>query len=220
MRAGQSSIALFADMIKDWRKRWGHDFPFYCVQLAPWHAGDVNGQNWAYLREAQGIACDKVKNAGVAVITDLGDKLNIHPQKKEPVGGRLALLALAQTYGKPVEYSGPAYKSLKVEGNKAILSFDHAAGGLLVGHFSMPGAESVGKGNKLVGFTIAGEDKVFHPATATIEGETVAVWSDQVPKPVAVRFGWVDFPVDNLFNKAGLPASPFRTDKFAPPFKQ
>ncbi len=207
-------------MIMDWRKHWGHDFPFYCVQLAPWHAGDVNGQNWAYLREAQGIACEKVKNAGVAVITDLGDKLDIHPQKKEPVGGRLALLALANTYGRKVESSGPAYKSMMVEGTKAILSFDHMDGGLSVGQFSMPGAADVGKDGKLVGFTIAGEDKAFHPATALIQGDHVVVWCDQVAKPVAVRFGWANFPVANLFNKAGLPASPFRTDDFTPPFKK
>jgi sialate O-acetylesterase len=205
---------LYADMIKDWRKRWGNDFPFYCVQLAPWDPSKAGRDNWAYLREAQGIASQNVKHAGVAVITDAGDLTDIHPQKKEPAGARLALLALAHDYGQKVEYSGPAYQSLKVEGNKAVLSFDHVAGGLVVGQFSMNGAENVGKDGKLVGFTVAGEDKVFHPATAMIEGDTVVVTSDKVSKPVAVRYGWVDFPVCNLFNKAGLPASPFRTDEF------
>jgi sialate O-acetylesterase len=211
---------LYAQMITDWRKRWGHDLPFYCVQLAPFNAGNPDGENWAYLREAQAIASARVKNAGVAVITDAGDKDDIHPQKKEPAGARLALLALANVYGKKVEFSGPAYKAIKVDGNKAVLAFDHVDSGLTVGAFSMPGAEDVGKDGKLVGFTVAGEDKVFHPATAVIEGDTVVVTSDQVSKPVAVRYGWKNFPVCNLFNKAGLPASPFRTDDFPPPFKK
>lgn len=211
---------LFADMIVDWRKRWGYDFPFYCVQLAPWHAGKVDGENWAYLREAQGIACDRVKNAGVAVITDVGDKDDIHPQKKEPVGGRLALLALAKTYGQRIEYSGPAYKSMRINGDRAILSFDHLGTGLSVGQFSMAGAPDVGNDGRLVGFTIAGEDKVFHPADALIEGNNVVVWSSSVARPSAVRYGWQNFPIANLVNRQGLPASPFRTDNFEPPFKK
>jgi sialate O-acetylesterase len=205
---------LYAEMIKDWRKRWGNDFSFYCVQLAPWDPSNSTNDNWAYLREAQAIASTNVKNAGVAVITDSGDLKDIHPQQKEPAGARLALLALANTYGQKVEFSGPAYKSLKVDGAKAVLSFEHVGGGLVVQQYSMPGAENVGKDGKLVGFTIAGEDKVFHPATATIEGDTVVVTSDKVSKPVAVRYGWLNFPVTNLANKAGLPASPFRTDDF------
>jgi sialate O-acetylesterase len=136
------------------------------------------------------------------------------------VGARLALLALANTYRQKVEFSGPAYKSMSLDGNKAVLSFDHVAGGLAAGQFSMVGADSVGKDGQLVGFAVAGEDKVFHPARATIVGETVVVSCDQVAKPAAVRYGWKNFPVVNLFNKAGLPASPFRTDNWAPPFKQ
>jgi sialate O-acetylesterase len=205
---------LYAEMIKDWRKRWGHDFPFYCVQLAPWDPNKSKGDNWAYLREAQAIASNNVKNAGVAVITDAGDLTDIHPQKKEPAGARLALLALANTYGQKVEFSGPAYKSLKVDGNKAVVSFEHLGGGLTAGSFSMNGASDVGKDGKLVGFTLAGADMKFHPATAVIDGDTVVVTAENVDKPVAVRYGWVDFPVVNLFNKAGLPASPFRSDEF------
>jgi sialate O-acetylesterase len=212
--------ALFAAMIEDWRKRWGKDLPFYCVQLAPFNAGNPNGENWAYLREAQAIASAKVKNAGVAVITDAGDLGDIHPQKKEPAGARLAYLALANVYGQKIESSGPNYKSMRADGNRAVLSFDHVGGGLSLGAFSMAGAEDVGKDGKLVGFTIAGEDKVFHPAEAVIEGDTVVVTSEKVPNPVAVRYGWRNFPVCNLFNKAGLPASPFRTDDWPPPFKK
>jgi len=210
---------LYADMIADWRKRWGHDFPFYCVQLAPFNSGNPDGENWPYLREAQAIASARVKNAGVAVITDAGHPTDIHPQRKEPVGGRLALLALANVYGKKVESSGPAYKAMKVDGNRAVLTFDHVGGGLTAAEFRMEDGTAAA-GSHLVGFTVAGEDKVFRPATATIEGDTVVVTSDQVSKPAAVRYGWKNFPVCNLSNKAGLPASPFRTDDWPPPFKK
>ncbi|HVK07828.1 MAG TPA: sialate O-acetylesterase [Gemmataceae bacterium] len=214
---------LYAAMIRDWRAKWGHDFPFYCIQLAPFNAGNPEGENWAYLREAQAIASARVKNAGVAVITDAGDLGDIHPQKKEPCGARLALLALAQTYGQKVEFSGPAYKSMTVDGNRAVLTFDHADG-LTAGKFSMPRTKTemvdVGGDDQLAGFSVAGEDKVFHPAKAVIEGDKVVVTSEKVAKPVAVRYGWKNFPVTNLFNKAGLPASPFRTDEFEPSVKQ
>jgi sialate O-acetylesterase len=206
---------LYADMIQDWRHRWGHDFPFYCVQLAPWNPGDPAADNWAYLREAQAIASQKVKHAGVAVITDAGDRTDIHPQRKEPAGHRLALLALAHDYGQKIEHHGPTYKSLKVEGNKAVVSFNHVAGGLTVEDVKMED-NTAAPADKLVGFEVAGEDKKFHPATATIAGDTVVVTSDQVSKPVAVRYGWRNFPVCNLANKAGLPASPFRTDDWTP----
>lgn len=208
---------LYAAMIQDWRKRWGNDFPFYCVQLAPYNAGNPNADNWSFLREAQAIASAKVKHAGVAVITDAGHATDIHPQRKEPAGARLALLALAHDYGHKVEFSGPAYKSMKVEGNKAIVSFDHVGGGLTAANFKMEDNTTAGADGQLVGFTVAGEDKVFHLATATIEGDTVVVTSDKVTKPVAVRYGWKNFPVCNLANKAGLPASPFRTDDWLPP---
>jgi sialate O-acetylesterase len=208
--------SLYADMIRDWRKRWGSDFSFYCVQLAPWNPGDPAADNWAYLREAQAIASKNVKHAGVAVITDAGHKTDIHPQRKEPAGARLALLALAHDYGRKIEHHGPTYKELKVDGNKAVVTFDHVAGGLTVEDVKMEdntAAPSV----KLVGFEVAGEDKKFHPATATIEGDTVVVTSPEVSKPVAVRYGWRNLPICNLANKAGLPASPFRTDDWTPP---
>jgi sialate O-acetylesterase len=208
---------LYAAMIQDWRKQWGSDFPFYCVQLAPFNAGNPEADNWAFLREAQAIASDKVKHAGVAVITDAGHATDIHPQRKEPAGARLALLALANDYGQKVESSGPAFKAIKVDGNKAIVSFDHLGGGLAAAKFTMEDGKSVGDDDRLVGFGVAGEDKVFHPATATIEGDTVVVTCDQVQKPVAVRYGWKNLPVANLANKAGIPASPFRTDDWLPP---
>jgi len=193
---------LFATMIKDWRAKWGYDFPFYLVQLAPFNSGNPDAPTWAELREAQYLATVKLPKVGMAVITDVGHPTDIHPKDKLTVGTRLALAARAQTYGEKIEFSGPIYKALKVEGDKAVLTFDHVGGGLVV------------KGEELTGFTVAGEDKMFHPAKAVITADTVVVTSDKVTKPVAVRFAWKNFPVVNFFNKDGLPAGPFRTDDF------
>ena len=193
---------LFPAMIKDWRARWGEgDFPFLFVQLAPFAPnGEQPDPAWARLRDAQLETTRKVKDTAMAVITDVGEKTDIHPKKKEPVGHRLALAAEAIAYGKKVEYSGPAFEKMTVDGNKAVLSFTHLGGGLEA------------KDGPLTGFTVAGEDKVFHPAEAEIKYGTVVVTSKDVAKPVAVRYGWANNPVVNLWNKAGLPASPFRTD--------
>jgi sialate O-acetylesterase len=192
---------LFPTMIRDWRARWHEgDFPFLFVQLAPFNAGNSNGVVWAELREAQLLTTQKVPNTAEAVITDVGDERDIHPKQKEPVGGRLALAAEALAYGKKVEYSGPVYEGMKVEGNKAILSFTHTGGGLEA------------KGGPLQGFAIAGEDHKFVKAEAEVRDGKVEVWSKDIDKPAAVRYGWVNFPIVNLFNKDGLPATPFRTD--------
>jgi len=138
----------------------------------------------------------------MAVITDVGEKDDIHPKKKEPVGARLALAARGIAYGEKIEYSGPIYKGMKVRGDKAVLRFEHVDGGLEVGD------------GQLKGFAICGPDKKFVWAKAEIEGDKVMVSSPDVAQPVAVRYGWADFPVVNLWNKEGLPASPFRTDDF------
>jgi sialate O-acetylesterase len=193
---------LFPAMISDWRARWGHELPFYCVQLAPWHANDADGVAWAELREAQLHATKVLKNVGMAVITDAGDLLDIHPRDKATPGTRLALAAEAGTYGLKVAGSGPVFKGMKVDGSRAVLSFDHVGGGLAA------------KYQTLNGFAVCGEDKEFYPAKAKIDGDTVVVTCDKVPAPVAVRFGWKNYPVVNLYNKDGLPASPFRTDDF------
>ena len=195
---------LFATMIKDWRAKWGYDFPFLLVQLAPFNSGNPDAPTWAELREAQSLATVNLPKVGMAVITDAGHPTDIHPKDKLTVGTRLALIARAQTYGEKVEFSGPLYKSLKVEGDKAVVAFDHVGGGLVI----------KGEGEGLTGFTIAGDDKMFHSAKAVITGDTVVVTSDKVTKPVAVRFAWKNFPVVNFFNKDGLPANPFRTDDF------
>jgi sialate O-acetylesterase len=187
----------FPLMIKNWRDDWGQgDFPFLFVQLAPYEkaVGD-----WPRLREAQLMAL-KVPNTAMAVITDVGEKNDIHPPRKEPVGARLALAARAVAYQEKIEYFGPLFDKMQADGDKAVLSFTHVGKGLEC------------KGETLTGFTVAGEDKVFHEAKAEIKGDKVVVTCDKVHKPVAVRFGWANYPVVNLWNKDGLPASPFRTD--------
>jgi sialate O-acetylesterase len=204
----QQYRALFSAMIKGWREDWKQgDFPFLFVQLAPWqpNATTPKGDTWARLREAQLQTAAAVPNTAMAVITDAGDRADIHPKQKEPVGARLALAARVLAYGEKVEYSGPVYDGMKVEGDKAVLSFKHAGGGLAA------------KGGELEGFTIAGEDHRFVKAQAEIKGDHVVVSSPQVAKPVAVRYGWANFPVVNLTNKDGLPATPFRTDDYPPP---
>lgn len=191
----------FPAMIANWREDWAQgDFPFYYVQIAPFAGyGQAMG---AELREAQRLAL-AVKNTGMAVTTDITDNINdIHPPNKQDVGHRLALWALAKDYGKAVVYSGPLYSSMKVEEDKIRIRFTQVGGGL------------VAKG-PLAGFSIAGYDQRFLPALAKIEGDEVVVWSPQVTNPVAVRFGWTDAPIPNLFNRAGLPASPFRTDSWS-----
>jgi sialate O-acetylesterase len=196
---------LFPTMIKSWRNIWHNDdLGFYFVQLAPYMKEEKQptDPNWARLREAQNTAL-KLPHTGVSVITDVGDPGNIHPKRKEAVGVRLALCARAQTYGEKIEYLGPLYESLKVDGNKAVLSFTHIGKGLEC------------KDEELKGFTLAGEDKVFYNATAEIKGDKIVVTCDQVTKPVAVRYGWANCPVVNLYNKDGIPASPFRTDDWA-----
>jgi sialate O-acetylesterase len=225
---------LFPMMIQDWRTHWNQpDFPFYFVQLAPFTPirKEPGPSSWALLRESQLVTEQKLPNTGMAVITDYGDEADIHPTPKKPVGDRLALIARAKTYGEKVEYSGPLYKGLSVQGNKAVLSFDHVGGGL-VSEEMVPTRERKGKtgqvlaawrakkdteGAPLIGFTVCGKDQVFHPAKAEIVGQTVVVTCDAVPEPVAVRYGWADHPLCNLFNRDGLPATPFRTDDFGDP---
>jgi len=141
-------------------------------------------------------------HVGMAVITDVGDPADIHPKKKQPVGARLALAARAIAYGERIEYSGPIYSGSAFKDGKVVLQFDHLGKGLEA------------RDGELKGFAVCGEDKKFVWAKAEIVGKTVVVSSPEVSKPVAVRYGWADCPVVNLWNKDGLPASPFRTDDF------
>jgi sialate O-acetylesterase len=193
---------LFPAMIKSWWRAWPQiGFPFLYVQLANYmQVKDEPGDStWAELREAQ-LMTLALPDTGMAVIIDIGEADNIHPKNKQDVGKRLALWALARTYAKAVVYSGPLYKSMDIQDSQVILHFDHVGGGL------------VAKGGPLKGFAIAGADRHFVWADARIDGDTVVASSDKVKEPVAVRYAWADNPVCNLYNEAGLPASPFRTD--------
>lgn len=195
---------LMKGLILGWRSVWAQgDFPFLFVQLAPFRYGG-NPQALPELWEAQ-TATLRVSNTGMAVTTDISDIQDIHPRNKQEVGRRLALWALARFYGKSdLVYSGPIYESMAVEGNHVRLKFQHADGGLMARD-----------GKPLNWFSIAGSDKKFVPATSTIDGETVVVESPEISAPVAVRFGWHQIAEPNLANKAGLPASPFRTDTWS-----
>jgi sialate O-acetylesterase len=189
-------------LIRSWRDAWGEDFSFYFAQIAPYDYKDDNVAG-AVVRDAELMTMKTVPGTGMAVTNDIGNLKDIHPHNKQEVGRRLALWALAHDYHRPkVVFTGPVYKEMEVDGNKVILSFDHAEGGLKM------------DGKELKAFTIAGEDRVFVPAKARIKDGTVEVWSPKVKKPVAVRFGFSDIALPNLTNGAGLPASAFRTDNW------
>ena len=198
------------------------DFSFHFVQLAnfmarqPQPVQDDGG--WPGLREAQHMTL-KLPNSGEAVIIDIGQADNIRPQDKMDVGYRLALAALHVAYHKDGVYSGPTYQSLSIEGNKARLKFDNVGSGLTIAAApsTQPGVLPAKPASELRGFTIAGEDKKFVPAYAKITSDGVEVWSDEVSKPVSVRYAWANNPTCNLYNKEHLPASPFRTDAWGGP---
>jgi sialate O-acetylesterase len=192
---------LFPLMINSWRNHWNQgDFPFYYVQIAPYEFGQPDRSQ--YLREAQ-LQTLSVKNTGMVVTTDIGNPQNIHPAQKTEVGERLARWALNRDYGfEDLVPSGPIYNSMKVADNKIRIFFDYADMGLKC------------DGDELTHFLIADVNKNFVPAQAKIDGNTVLVWSDEVAEPIAVRFGWSNIAEPNLFNTAGLPASPFRTDNW------
>ena len=200
---------ILSTLVGDWRRHFGRpDLPFLIVQL-PAFKSNLPKIREAQLhlpeiREAQLLTVKKSPPAAVIVTTDVGDTNNLHPPNKEPVGARLALAARGIAYGEPFEYSGPMYDSMKVEGNRVVLTFTHVGKGL------------VAKDGPLKGFTIASQDGVFVVAKASIEGSTVVVSADGVSAPVAVRYGWDTVPDINLYNREGLPASPFRTDSAKP----
>jgi sialate O-acetylesterase len=200
---GSAGVAKYGHvqnaLIQDWRARWGEgDFPFFIVQLP----GQKNVSNNPLIREQQATVYD-LKNTGMAVIMDTGEATNVHPHNKEPLGDRLTRIALANTYGKTIEYSGPVYDSMAIEGNTIRLKFTHLGGGL------------VAKDGPLKWFQIAGDDQKFEDADAKIDGDTIIVSSPNVEVPKAVRYAWDNFPDGcNLFNAAGLQASPFRTDRW------
>jgi sialate O-acetylesterase len=204
--AGQAALygLQLKVMIRDWRKLWHQgDFPFLFVQLPNFMAPQkepVENGGWPTIRE-QMLHTLAVPNTGMAVTIDIGEANNIHPRNKQDVGKRLAQWALATTYGKDVVACGPLYKSMRKEGDRILLQFAYAEGGL-----------AARDGGKLKGFAIAGDDRKFVWADARIEDGTVIVSSPEVKSPAAVRYAWANNPECNLVNQAGLPASPFRTD--------
>ena len=218
---GNEGISYFHKkkaLIQGWRKLWNQgDFPFYFVQLANFQkAIDVPGagNGWAKVRMAQ-TKCLEIPNTGMAVIVDIGEARDIHPKNKQDVGKRLARWALAKDYKKDIVYSGPIYKSHKVEGNKIRVEFDHVGSGLMAGvkdGLNPTQPDSTGKVKRVA---IAGADKKFYWAEVQIDGNSLIVSSPNVPSPVAVRYAYSMNPEGcNLYNKEGLPASPFRTDNW------
>lgn len=197
---------LFPLVIETLREDWGQgNFPFYWVQLADFRDESAEPQEsrWAELRESQTMSLDVVPNSGQAVIIDAGEGRDIHPRDKQTVANRLARIALARDYGKDIHYQSPRYQEMTIEGSDVLITFDYVTE---KGLYAFDTKE-------VLGFTIAGEDGKFYPAKAEIVGKNrVRVSSDQVAKPVAVRYGWADNPVLNLYDRDGLPVTPFRTD--------
>lgn len=212
--------ALFKTMITDWRKRWGlGDFPFLFVQIAGYHAPQTNASEggWALLREQQSKSLSLPKT-GMASAMDLGAPFDVHPRDKLDVGHRLALAAKHFAYGEDLVYSGPIYDAMKIKGDKIRISFRHVGGGLRMGTPPWtPGGKLPPAPTRLTGFAIAGADCKWVWADAVIDGDAVVVSSAEVKKPAAVRYGWASFPVCNLYNAEGLPASCFRTDDWREP---
>jgi sialate O-acetylesterase len=193
-------------MIADWRKLFGQgDFPFYIVGL-PFYmqhsATPVDGDEWAELRESQAVTVSTVPNTCLATIVDTGAAETVHPPVKIPVGDRLAFCALGKNYGENLPYQGPTFASVDLLGTAARLHFANAEGGLVV------------KGDKPGEFAIAGDDHKWYLADAHVFGDTVIVSSSAVQTPKAVRYAWQSNPEATLYNKAGLPAVPFRTDNW------
>lgn len=210
---------LFPAMIRDWRQQWHQgDFPFLFVQLPNMnHRVAVPSEGrWPWVRDAQ-LRTLELPKTGMAVTIDVGDADNLHPTDKLYVGKRLALAARHVAYGQDLVYSGPLYDSMKVEGGKIRISFTQLGKGLTIG---VPPANTNGfvasPASELKGFALAGSDQKFVWAQAVINGDTVVVSSDKVADPVAVRYDWQQNPPGNLYNREGLPASPFRTDSWPP----
>ncbi len=205
---------LYADyfpaLIELWRGDWGQGaFPFLFVQLPGFNfyrkelpAAPQEPSTWAEVREVQARAAATVPNAAMVVTTDLGDPVLLHAPRKREIGERLAMTALGQVYGKDVASRSPVFRDMTIVGNKVRVAFDNAADGLVL------------QGETPTGFTICGENRVFHNANGKLDGNAVILAAPEVPNPVAVRYGWANYPQQNLFNRAGLPAGPFRTDEF------
>ena len=213
--ASEVYLGKLRALMNGWRTKWNQgEFPFYIVQLANFNKGGDEGKTWAGVRDAQRQALS-ISNTGLAVTIDIGESKDIHPKNKQDVGKRLALWALAGPYGKPIEPSGPLYKSYSAEGSKIRISFDHAKDGLMIGKKEALKPVEPNPTSELKWIEIAGEDRLFKPARAVIEGSELVLSSPEVPSPVAVRYAYKQDPAGaNLYNIQGLPAAPFRTDSW------
>jgi sialate O-acetylesterase len=186
---------VFETMIRDWRLRWDQgNFPFLFTQISNFTSDDT--EDWPAIREGQRKTLE-LRNTGMAVTVDIGNPDDVHPLNKLDVGNRLAVIARAIVYGENIEYSGPLFRQLTREPNALRIWFDHVGAGLQI------------RGPALKSIEVAGVDGHFQPAQATIDGNSIVVNSPQVAEPVAVRYGWANSPECNLFNREGLPASPF-----------
>lgn len=226
---GYEYRSTFPLLIDDWRRHWNRpDLPFYFCQLPNYGAkrNAPGDSQWAELREAQAMT-QSLPHTGMAVLIDIGEEADLHPRDKKDAGQRLARVALHDTYGKDIVFAGPTYRASAHEKNGLRIQFDHTEQGL-VAHpvpatYAARSTEKQMKplhrnspSSELEGFTICGADRKWHWADARIEGNSVFVWSDTVSDPVAVRYAWTENPTCNLYNGAGLPAAPFRTDDFPP----
>ena len=212
----RSYVDKFTAMVTEWRTLWGRELPFYAVQLANWGratddpaGGDLG---FARCRMAQ-LLCTAIQKTGMAVTIDIGDAVDIHPHNKADVGLRLARWALRHEYGQELEPSGPLYASCEREGAALRVRFAHVGQGLMVGRKDGRAPVAADPSAPLRGFAVAGADKKWHWAQASIDGDTVVVRATAVPEPVAVRYAFAANPAGcNLYNRDGLPASPFRSD--------
>jgi len=207
-------------MVTDWREKWGiGNFPFVYVQLPNYGPLEtepsVEGEGWRWVREAQ-LKTLALPNTAMVITIDIGDPFELHPPDKHNVGHRLALAARRLAYGEKIVASGPLYENMSIEGNKIVLTFKNNGSGLSIGisPYIRQGEEQKRPLTKLTGFGIAGPDQKFVWADAVIKGNKVIVSSAKVPDPKAVRYGFSNSPQCNLYNKEGLPASPFRTDNW------
>ena len=209
-------------LVSGWRELWSDpQMPFYYVQLAGFQTSDPSkpamGDGWSRLREEQ-LKAMSIPHSGMAVAIDIGEAADIHPQNKQDVGRRLARWALARTYGKDVVPGGPLYRSHRAGEGKVIVEFDHAESGLFIGRKAGLSAPVPSADDKLPWISIAGADGIFRWADVALDGPRLVVWNKEVPEPVAVRYGFTQNPEGaRLYNKAGLPASPFRTDDWSAP---
>jgi len=211
----QQYLEKMSAMVSSWRQLFvSENLPFYYVQLTSWlepNPDPAGGDGWAYVREAQRKAMDRIPYSGMAVTIDVGDAKDIHPKNKRTVGERLAQWALHREYGKKVVPSGPLFQSMKIVGNQVCIQFRFAESGLVSGKRGVEAGEDLAP----KGFAIAGADKKWHWANARIDGRSVVVSHPEVPEPVAVRYAFSNNPIHaNLYNADGLPASPFRTDEW------